>query len=307
MKQKQLWLAVAFILAALVAANLGYRQVKKPQKEMVVSALGAETNVPGVALSRDSQEATMPVERASAEDVFAELKEAARKRDKDTLRRFREGWVGQCSSEELEALIALVDEESDSVWRGTMMEAIAGKWAQLDPEAAITFMTSRVMRDRRQNGLTRIFEVLARKDPAAAFALIETMGHPIIMQPSAEAVFKAWKKRDPAAAFAAVEMLERGDLRWSALNALCQVEHEGGGRKQLFESIGSIESSNLKRDAWKQAIGHWAEDAPFEEVVDWIGTQTFEGNLACRLEREAAVRHAADDPQAMAKLVSRTC
>jgi len=33
------------------------------------------------------------------------------------------------------------------------MEAIAGKWAQLDPEAAIQFMTIRVIRGQRQNGL----------------------------------------------------------------------------------------------------------------------------------------------------------
>jgi hypothetical protein len=50
-------------------------------------------------------------------------------------------------------LIALVDSDIDSVWRGIMMEAIAGKWAQLDPEAAIQFMTIRVIRGQRQNGL----------------------------------------------------------------------------------------------------------------------------------------------------------
>jgi hypothetical protein len=83
----------------------------------------------------------------------------------------------------------------------------------------------------------------------------------------------------------------------------------GGARRgtaTALQEIDSIDSSSLKREAWKQAIGHWAEDAPFEEVVDWIGARTFEGNLASRLEREAAIRHASDDPQAMANwLVER--
>ena len=222
MKQKQVWVALAFVLVALLAANLGYRQVKKPAEGIVVSPVAEQSDLAGVTLTRVArEEVPVPEVRATAEDVFAELKEAARKRDKDTLRRFRKGWVAQCSPGELEALIALVDEESDSVWRGTIMEAIAGKWAQLDADAAIEFMTTRVIRGRRQNGLTRIFEVLAKKDPVAAFGLIEqtseAAGHPVIMQSSTEAVFKAWKKLDAEAAFAAVGTLEEGGLRWSAL------------------------------------------------------------------------------------------
>ena len=97
-----------------------------------------------------------------------------------------------------------------------------------------------------------------------------------------------------------------GGVRWSALEALCQVETDSE-RSQLFESIGSIESTSLKRDAWKQAIGHWAKEAPFDEVIGWIGGQTFEGNLASRLECEVAIRHASDDPEAMANwLVQRS-
>ncbi len=80
-------------MIAFLSANLGYRHVKKPENEVGVSVSGAESEASGMVTGkRPVEEDTSPVvDRASAEDVFAELREAARTRDKDSLRRLRKG------------------------------------------------------------------------------------------------------------------------------------------------------------------------------------------------------------------------
>ncbi|MGK0186260.1 MAG: hypothetical protein ACI9R3_002043 [Verrucomicrobiales bacterium] len=300
MKKNQLLLLLAMIALAAVGAGLGYRGVQRPRTTV------DDTPSMPMPLPATPNKTANPI---SVSQVFDELKEAASRRDRATIQRVREGWIARCSRKQLDELIDIVRGERDTVFRGTMMEAIAGRWAMFDPKAAIDFMTNEVHRENRQVGLPRIFEILASKDPANAFTLIaqtsEAAGHPANMQPATEAVFAEWKKRDPSAAVAAVGTLEDAGQRWSALHALCAADNDGE-RELVFDNIRAVEDSELRRDAWKQAIGNWAEQAPFDTVIDWIGEQTFEGNLASRLERQAAVEHGEENPKQMAEwLVAR--
>ena len=112
-----------------------------------------------------------------------------------------------------------------------MIDALATRWAELDPDAALRFVTDRVHSNRQESSFTKIFKVLAKQDPAKAYQTylitVKDLKSPHTLGEGIYQVFAQWKKVSPEAAFAAIEKGEIAEhSAGSALYGACRSEND---------------------------------------------------------------------------------
>ncbi|MEM7383379.1 MAG: hypothetical protein AAF514_00410 [Verrucomicrobiota bacterium] len=235
---------------------------------------------------------------------MSELAVAARDNDADALGRLRQGPFKTLTRKQLDQLVAMIDEEPDGFRRGRMVDAIAERWAELDPDKALSFVRSRVHRNHQESPFTRIFEVLAGKDPARAYQsyleIVDGTEFKYSLSQGLFKVFEQWKKRSPEEAMAALESegLHENNAG-SALYGAVRSENETE-RLGIFGAIEGLGDEDLKREAWGKAVYSWAKTAPLEDIVTWLDVQSFDSQTTESIEREVARRKARNSPRAMA-------
>lgn len=242
---------------------------------------------------------------------YADLEAAARDNDKEALALLRKGQLANLTRTQLDELVRRMDAETDSYLRTRMVEAIAERWAELDPEAALSFVIERVQKGRQQKAFTTMLKTVAKTDGNKAYELLlssEAANSKAVwsLGESAFEIFREWKKTSPEAAF---EALKEGRIHKNsadaALYAVCRAE-SAAERQQVLRNVSHLEEGDLKRKAWGKVVYSWAKTAPLEEVVGWMDGKEFDADTVATMEREIASRKAKDNPSEMAKwLVER--
>ena len=166
------------------------------------------SDTPTAAISENLQRKQS--DSVQARDWYSELKLAATDNDKDAFARLEEGAFATLTRKQLDEIVRLIDSETDSFRRARMVEAIAERWAELDPESALAFVTNRLHSDRQQNAYTKMLRAVAKKDGDKAYKLLlateesntKSVGS---LGESAFEIFREWKKTSPEAALAAIQ------------------------------------------------------------------------------------------------------
>lgn len=265
---------------------------------------------PSVASNTANAPLTETLQRTQSElgavrDWFAELKAAATNKDDGALDRLRKGPLATLTPAQIEEVVRLIDAETDSFHRARMVDAIAERWATLDPEAALAFVTKRIHRNRQQKPYTKMLKTVAKTDGAKAYALLlsteEANAKSVWgLGESAFEVFREWKKSSMDAGF---EALEEGRIHEAnadaALYAMCRAESPEE-REHVLEHVRDLTDPELQRKAWGKVVYSWAKTAPLEEVVTWMDDEAFPPETVATMEREIASRKAKDNPSEMA-------
>ena len=240
----------------------------------------------------------------NVDDWLAQLHAALEDPDSDSLDQLREGSFRSLTKKQLEALIAQVDQETDGFRRSRMIDALATRWAELDPNGAIDYVLERVHRNHQQSPFTQIFEVLAEKDPGSAFETYMTVEQdakaPHTLGQGLYKVFESWKRsslKDALAAFEASDIHEHN--AGSALYGICRSE-DATQRQAIFEAISEITDGPLRQEAWGKAVYSWAKTAPMEDIVQWMDEGVFPEDTTATMERQIAHRKAKESPRKIA-------
>ncbi len=295
-------LALKLLLGAACVAGfyLGWEHSRKPAK--------GGTNPSSVALTE-----TLRRQAASPGDIsnrFEALAKAVRRQDNEAIEALRKGPLSQLTLDQLKELVRLIDSEPDGFHRSRMVQAIASRWAELDPDSALNFVNERVHRNHQHIAFSRIFRVLGKEDPPKAYAryldTVKDAKNPHAFTDGLYQVFAQWKQVSPEAAF---EALQEGAMAEqnadAALYAICRAE-SASEREAVLESIRALPNGDLKRKAWGKAMHSWAKTASTEVLTDWMESQAFDHETTSTMEREIARRKARDSPSETAQwLISR--
>lgn len=215
----------------------------------------------------------------------------------------------------------LRDDKAGERWQ--VRSALAKRWAETDPRAAMAFATS-VLDDGRESLMADIISVWARKDANAALQWAEGLPATRARSEAFAAMARTWAHQDPEAALAYFADPARGTSpavlaqlfqQWALddparASAALSREIPGGPRQDMvMRSVmaswaktdpqsalafaSQLSSSNQRADGTAIALSEWA-DLDWQAVLDWSTKAT--GEARDRAELLAATARAKRDP-----------
>lgn len=131
-------------------------------------------------------------------------------------------------------------------------------WAEKNFDEAFAWAQALEKGDAKNESLTTLAGVLAKKDPAAALKLIKENFNSREASNAYDSVFSAWAENDFGAALAAAQGLTDPQLRQRALRATLQKRVDTDPRAVL-EVVRTAKVSDLRWNVGNNAINRWLE------------------------------------------------
>jgi RNA polymerase sigma factor (sigma-70 family) len=261
------WQAAALMLAAAAVAAAASRSLQKTTEEKVsvrsdvaIMPLAAVPEPPPAAIT-DPQKPTP----TAAELVAAASAEwTASKGVASTSRAL--GYLSRINRQDLSAALAAAAQTANTTVRSLLKTHLLNLWAESDPRAALAWVNENPEPNRADLN-QGILDTWAAKDPNAVQMNIGKSGSSsfktaTVLERVTATLFRTLAQRDLNQAFGRLNELTSPNDRGQALRGIMETVQSESERTHIFVLIDAIKSDEIRIQARRGAVEHWAGQQP---------------------------------------------
>ena len=159
------------------------------------------------------------------------------------------------------------------------VNAILGRWAEIDPESLFAHALKATDSSLKQRGLTQAIEAIANRNRSRARTLVSTIEDPNLRSQTSRLIIRAAAKDDPVGALASLS--SQANLRYERDNIF-----RSWGEKEpqaAAKHLETVTGTQARREAIRGLAQSWGGKDP-ETALEWASS------MNNRLERREAMR-----------------
>lgn len=200
-------------------------------------------------------------------------------------------WFDQSPSAALSALNSVVDTDQRESWRNQLLE----RWIGTDREAALQWVVSQPPSAKRTSRIAEAAAVAAKDSPAEMLALAETLDTRARRE-VVRGVLEVWAKSDPRAALAALDEMDDRRLKQTTEQSLAFTWAQSDPMA-AFEWARARPASDSRTGALLNALRHVAQSDPGQALAL---AEDLDGSARADVIDSVLQQWGRDDPRAAA-------